>query len=55
MAIGHATMEIVFVLELSESMKIKVVSPVVVRVDNVGAIFMAKNISTLSRGSTSVT
>ena len=38
-----------FVLQLFESMKIKVKLPVTVRVDNMGAIFMAKNISTSNR------
>ena len=38
-----------FVLQLLESMKIKVKLPVTVRVDNVGAIFMSKNISTSNR------
>jgi hypothetical protein len=38
-----------FVLQLLESMKIKVKLPVTVQVDNVGAIFMSKNTSTSNR------
>ena len=38
-----------FVLQLLESMKIKVKLPITVQVDNVGSIFMSKNISTLNR------
>ena len=38
-----------FVLQLLENMNIKVKLPVTVRVDNVGAIFMSKNISTSNR------
>ena len=48
-ALSEATKEIMFVLQLFESMKIKVKLPVTVRVDNMGAIFMAKNISTSNR------
>ena len=45
-ALSEAVKEIMFVLQLLENMKIKVKLPVTVRVDNVGAIFMSKNIST---------
>ena len=48
-ALSEATKEIMFVLQLLESMKIKVKLPIIVRVDNVGAIFMSKNINTSSR------
>ena len=48
-ALSEAVKEIMFVLQLLESMKIKVKLPVTVRVDNVGAIFMSKNISTSNR------
>lgn len=48
-ALSEAVKEIMFVVQLLESMKIKVKLPVTVRVDNVGAIFMSKNISTSSR------
>ncbi len=45
-ALSEAVKEIMFVLQLLESMKIKVKLPITVQVDNVGAIFMSKNIST---------
>ena len=48
-ALSEAVKEIMFVLQLLESMKIKVKLPITVRVDNVGAIFMSKNISTSNR------
>ncbi len=48
-ALSEAIKEIMFVLQLLENMKIKVKLPVTVRVDNVGAIFMSKNISTSNR------
>ncbi len=38
-----------FVLQLLQSMKIKVKLPIIVCVDNVGAIFMTKNITTTER------
>ena len=38
--------EIMFVLQLLKSMKIKVKLPITVGVDNIGAIFMSTNIST---------
>ena len=37
-----------FVIQLLVSMKISVKYPVMVRVDNVGTIFMASNITTMS-------
>ena len=37
-----------FMIQLMESMKISVKLPVTVRVDNLGAIFMASNITTTS-------
>ena len=40
--------EFMFVLQLLESMKSQVKLPITVRVDNVGAIFMANNVSTTS-------
>ena len=45
-ALSEATKEIMFVLQLLEEMKIKVNFPIVVNVDNIGAIFMSKNINT---------
>ncbi len=38
--------EVMFVLQLLQSIKIKVKFPIIVSVDNVGAIFMTKNITT---------
>ena len=38
-----------FVLQLLQSMNIKVKRPIIVCVDNVGAIFMTKNITTTGR------
>ena len=35
-----------FILQFLEGMKIKVKLPIVVNVDNMGAIFMSKNINT---------
>jgi len=46
--LSEAVKEIMFVLQLLESMKIKVKLPIT-QVDNVGAIFMSKNISTSNR------
>ena len=47
-ALSEATKEIIFVLQLLESLGIKVNLPITVRVDNTGAIFMSKNINTTS-------
>lgn len=47
-ALSEAVKEIVFVLQLLESINIKVKLPVIVRIDNVSAIFMSKNITTTS-------
>jgi ribosomal protein L7Ae-like RNA K-turn-binding protein len=46
---SEAVKEILFVIQILESMGIKVQSPVTVRVDNMGAIFMAENTSSSSR------
>ena len=40
--------EVMFIIQLFGSMKISVKLPVTVRVDNVEAIFMASNITTMS-------
>ena len=48
-ALSEATKEIIFVLQLLESIHIKVRLPIIVRVDNVGAIFLSGNINTASR------
>ena len=47
-ALSEAVKKAVFVLQLLGSMKILVKYPVMVRVDNIGAIFMANNIMTTS-------
>ena len=46
-AISEAVKEVMFVVQLLGSMKIVIKYPVTVRVDNVGAIFMASNITTM--------
>ena len=45
-ALSEAVKEVMFVIQLLGSMKILVKYHVMVRVDNVGAIFMARNINT---------
>jgi len=45
MALSEATKEIRFIHELLTSMGIKVKLPITCRVDNVGAIFMAENVT----------
>jgi hypothetical protein len=47
-AMSEAVKEVMFMLHLLESMMIQVKLPITVRVDNVGAIFTAKNVSTTS-------
>ena len=47
-ALLKAVKEVMFVIQLLGSMKLAIKIPVIVRVDNVGAIFMASNISTAS-------
>ena len=47
--LSEATKEIIFVLQLLKSMKIKVKIPIIVRVDNIGAIWMSQNVNTSSR------
>ena len=48
-ALSEAVKEVMFVVQLLDSMRIKYHLPVTVRVDNIGAIFMSKNINTSSR------
>eukprot|EP01082_Thalassiosira_pseudonana_P004207 g3736.t1 g3736 contig13:32484-34808(-) len=48
-ALSEAVKEIKFVVNLLESMKIKVNYPIKCRVDNIGAIFMSQNVTTTSR------
>ena len=45
-ALSEAVKDVMFMVQLLGSMKIAVKYPVTVRVDNVGAIFMASNITT---------
>ena len=47
-ALSEAVKEVMFVIKLLGSMKISVQYPVMVRVDDVGAIFMASKITTIS-------
>ena len=48
-ALSEAAKEMRFVAQLLESMEIEVQKPIVVRVDNIGASFMAENVSTSQR------
>ena len=48
-AMSEAVKEILFVVNLLESMGVKVKKPVIVKVDNQGAIFMAENVNTSQR------
>jgi len=48
-SLSEVVKETIFILQLLEAMKIKVKLPVIVRVDNVGAIFMGSNVTTSSR------
>ncbi|KAL7535063.1 hypothetical protein ACHAXR_008476, partial [Thalassiosira sp. AJA248-18] len=48
-ALSEAVKDVMFLLQLCESMNIKVQLPVTVRVDNTATIFMAHNITTSSR------
>ena len=48
-ALSKAVREVMFIVQLLESMQVVVKYPVMVRVDNVGTIFMASNSTTTSR------
>ena len=48
-ALSEAVKEVIFVVQLIETMGIQVQLPVIVRVDNVGAVFMARNITPTGR------
>ena len=48
-ALSEAAKEIKFVVQVMETIGIKAKIPIIVRVDNVGAIFMSENVSTSSR------
>ena len=49
MALSEAVMEIKFVMMMCEEIRIKIKTPTILRVDNVGAIFMAENASATGR------
>jgi hypothetical protein len=53
-ALTEAAKEIKFIVQILQSMGISVKLPIICRVDNVGAIFMAENIDTTSRGSSKI-
>ena len=48
-ALSEAVKDIIFIINLCDSMQIKIQLPVTVRVDNIGAIFMTQNVTTISR------
>jgi hypothetical protein len=48
-AMSEAVKEVRFNVLVLESLRIKVETPIIVKVDNVGAIFMAENVSAMSR------
>jgi hypothetical protein len=48
-ALSEAAKDIKFVAQILESMGIEIELPIVVRVDNIGAIFMSENVSTTSK------
>ena len=48
-ALSEAAKEIKFIVQVLESMKLQVEFPIIVRVDNVGAIGLSKNLSTSQR------
>lgn len=48
-AMSEAVKDVVFLMHLCEAMGIHIRFPITVRVDNVGAIFMAKNVTTTGR------
>ena len=48
-SLSEAAKEIKFIYQILMSMGMKVKTPIIVRVDNVGAIFMAENVTTSQR------
>jgi hypothetical protein len=48
-ALSEAAKEVKFVVQILETLKIKAQMPIIVQVDNIGAIFMAENNSATSR------
>ena len=49
MALSEAAKEIKFVYQILKSIGVEVELPIVVKVDNVGAIFMTENVTTSQR------
>ena len=49
LVLSQAVKEVMFIIQLLKSMKISVKLPVIVHVDNVGAMFMASNVTTTAR------
>ena len=48
-ALAEATKDILFLKQAVESMGLKIVLPIIVRVDNIGAIFMSENVSATAK------
>jgi hypothetical protein len=48
-AVSEATREIKFIVQVLESINVKIEYPIIVHVDNVGAIFLANNKTTSER------
>ncbi len=48
-SLSEAAKEIKFVYQIMQSMGLKIKTPIIVRVDNVGAMFMAENVTTSQR------
>ena len=45
-SLSEAVKDIIFLLQVCKSMNIQVQLPVIVRVDNIGAIFLSENVTT---------
>ena len=48
-ALSEAAKEIKFIYQVLQSLGIQVMLPIVVNIDNIGAIFMAENVTSTSR------
>ena len=48
-ALSEAAKDLKFIVQILQSLQIKVKMPIIVQVDNVGAIFMAENVSATGR------
>jgi hypothetical protein len=48
-ALSEAAKDVKFIVMVLQSLGIKVKTPIIIKVDNIGAIFMAENVSTTSR------